>query len=266
VDHGRISHPTDSHPPTSERLRALGVDVQREIDRAIELDPTDPAFALIDAGESLESDLMDGLAKELASSLAMEDDEVAIDRSANIRAAAGNDPAISGLLDLVETIRGRDLQPSLRDDVAWILLADLDVRPHRESTAFVPFVDPDTLPSGDQQLVVGIASPATPATLTVKAGTRVRFLGMSFSEARQQGRTEFMFNCDGRVLTIRLVGDWPIDHQIGGLLVVPESDPLVGADSRLRSQLETVTDALVRRAARRASPAGSTAIETTADG
>jgi Zn-dependent protease with chaperone function len=251
VDHGRISHPTDSHPPTSDRLRALGVDVQHEIDRAIALDPADPAFALIDAGDSLESDLMDGLVEELASSHAMGEAEVAIDRSSAIRAAAADDPAIAGLVDLMEPIRGRDLQPSLRTSEAWILLADLDVRPHPESTAFVTVVAATAVPSGDQQLVVGIASSRTPDALRVAAGSRIRFLGISLDAAREIGQTELMFDQGGRVMTVRLVGDWPIEHQIGGLLVVPESDPLVGEDSRLRKPLETVLDALVERDERR---------------
>jgi len=66
VDQGRISHPTDSHPPTSERLRALGIDVRTAVDQACTLDAGQPAIDLIDGAESLESDLMDGLVAELA--------------------------------------------------------------------------------------------------------------------------------------------------------------------------------------------------------
>jgi hypothetical protein len=250
VDHGRISHPTDSHPPTSERLRALGVDARAEVSRAIDLEPADSSYALIDDGDALEADLMEDLEEKLGEPNVGEAEGDSFDRSAEIREAATADPAVADLVTLTEVTRGRDLQPPIRPWEPWQLLADLDVRPHPEPTAFGQFDPAEALPSGDQQLVMGIASGRTPTATRVRAGTRLRLIGMSFKDVRRSGRTEMMFDVGGRILTIRAVGDWPIEHQIGGLFVAPISDPLVGDDSRLRERLDGVIRALVDRADR----------------
>jgi hypothetical protein len=230
------------------------VDVDKELPRALDVHPPDSAFSLIDNGESLEADLMEDLERELTDLTSEPALGEAVNPSASIRAAAADDPAIAALIELEEPIRGADLQPSLRGRRDWVTLADLDVRPHPEPTGFVPFIPGDALPSGDQRLVVGVGSARTYDGFRIKAGTALNLIGMSLREARQVGRTELMFEAGGMLLTVRLVGDWPIDHQLGGMLVVPRSDPLVGEDTQFRGQLSQVVGALMERDRSKAKP------------
>ena len=257
LDRGRISHPTDSHPKTTERLAALGLAIDANLDHALRVQPDDPAFDLIENGEALEADLMEDLEAELAEPAAVAAERAPLDPSAGLRAAALNDPAIAALVSLEDEIRGPDLRPWLRGDQDWTIVADLDVRPHPKPTGFDEIVGAGDLPTGEQWLVVGVASSRTPVTLRVGKGGRMRLIGMSGQSAREEGRTELMFNSGGRMVTIRQVGDWPVDHQIGGLFVVPESDPLVGEDSAFHVRLTKVISELVERDAQRGtSPAG----------
>jgi Zn-dependent protease with chaperone function len=247
IDDGRIRHPTDSHPPTSERIAALGVDAAAAASAALDLEPSDPAFALIDKGESLEEDLMEDLAAAFAASVPAIDAAEALDPSAVIRAASMDDPAIAGLIELIEPIRGRDLQPWLRLNVAWITLAELEVRPHPEPRGFLPLIAERELPSGDQQLVVGLASERTALGDRLPGGTRLSAVGISLPDQRRLARTELMLAVGGRIVTIRLVGDWPIEHQVAGAFVVSEPDPLAALDGAFAGGLATVVSALVGR-------------------
>ena len=245
------------HPKTSERLAALDVDVKADVQRAMQVQPDDPASGLIDDVGALESDLMEDLEEELTGSVQQAEEVDPVNRSASIRSAALDDPAIAALIALEEPIRGPDLQPSLRAGQDWVVLADLDVRPHPSPTGFVEFVGAGPLPSGDQQLAVGVASARTLEVFRVKAGSPTRLVGLSLRAARQLGRTELMFNAGGRIVTIRLVGDWPIDHQLAGMFVVSRSDPLAGDDSMFRDRLTEVIAGLVERDSRRGdAPAG----------
>jgi Zn-dependent protease with chaperone function len=247
VDHGQISHPTDSHPRTSERLAALGVDLPAIVDLAMDTRPSPSAFELIEDGEALEADLMEDLEEELEGPGMPAQESSQLDPSAVLRAAAKDDPSIASLIELEEEIRGPDLRPWLRGNQDWVVLADLDVRPHPHPTGFETVVGAGPLPTGEQWLVFGVASARTPLGLRVNAGTRLRLIGRSVREAREAGRTELMLNAGGRITTIRLVGDWPVNHQIGGMLIVPVSDPLVGDDSAFRDRLRTVVGGLSER-------------------
>lgn len=52
----RIAHPTDTHPPTSERLAALGVSPD-DVNKQMLLVPTSPAIELLDEHSALEEEL-----------------------------------------------------------------------------------------------------------------------------------------------------------------------------------------------------------------
>jgi len=54
----QLAHPTDSHPPLSVRLRALGFTVDELFEAAAELRPADPSITLIPAAEELERKLL----------------------------------------------------------------------------------------------------------------------------------------------------------------------------------------------------------------
>lgn len=55
----RIAHPTDSHPPLSIRLEALGVSVGLVSEAALKTAPEQPAIGLFAAAEALEQELTD---------------------------------------------------------------------------------------------------------------------------------------------------------------------------------------------------------------
>ncbi len=246
IDHGRIPHPTDSHPATSERLRRLGLDPATTIARATTVPPADPAFAFIDDGEALELDLMDDLVDDLGPATDADDAtaEAPVDPSAVIREAAESDPELHAAIALFERVRGHDLQLPLWAG-GWVTLADLDIRPHLESRGFAPFVSAEELPAGDQALAVGVASATTPASMRVRAGTPLKLVGMGGGPHSLPPDTELIFDLGGRLVAIRTVGEWPIQHQVAGLLVAPASDILAGSDSHLREELEGVVAGLV---------------------
>jgi Zn-dependent protease with chaperone function len=245
VDRGVIIHPTDSHPRTSERIRALGVDQEAAIQRALNLSPTDSGFALIDAGESLEADLADDFAEQLN-----EDEgligaaEAEIDQSSSLRRAGRENPAINALVRLIEPLWGPDLQQPIVETAAWVCLADLELGGDTETGTFRWLVPLEDIPTGDRRLLLGMATPRTPADQIVQAGTRLRLIGVSTWARRRVGKTELLFELDGAAIVARLVGVWPVEQQIAGIFVVPETQPLANRDSHFHADLARVIEQL----------------------
>ncbi len=246
VDQGRIPHPTDTHPPTSERLKALGVDKDAIVASATTLPPAAPAIDLIDDGDALELDLMDDLveANGLPDDLGPSPADLPVDPSEALRTAALQDPAIASAIALFERVRGHDLLPAFIAG-PWLLLADLEVRRDPAPRLFASLDTVPTIPSGAQVFASAVASGATPRDVRIPAGTPIELIGISLPDERRAGRTELLFDLGGRVLAIRTVGDWPIDQQVAGLFVAPKSDVLAGPDSLLSDELASVVDGLV---------------------
>jgi len=57
VGAGRLPHPTDEHPPLSDRLAALGLGLEQVASEALVTSPANPASSLVDGFERLEQEL-----------------------------------------------------------------------------------------------------------------------------------------------------------------------------------------------------------------
>jgi hypothetical protein len=112
------------------------------------------------------------------------------------------------------------------------VLAPLAVEPKDDQKGFRWLVADGAMPKGDQLLVTRLADPATadPA-MTLTAGIHVLPVGLSDQYSRVSGAEEDFYKVlsgplVNRLVVVRGLGQWPIDHQVAGLLVVPGDDPL----------------------------------------
>lgn len=257
-----IPHPFDSHPPTSVRIEALGIDATDVASRVATTDPPIPAISLLGEVEELELELSERLEEQIGSELGLVpgDRTDGTDRSSEFRAAAAADPALSDAVRLFERVRGPDLGRPLLTDDHWVALADLELEEHPEPIAFMYLVPDRDLPAGEQQLVIGLATADTDRARVLPAGSRLRVAGIPDLDLRRAGIDEAGYIDPGgqgiepRLVVVRGMGNGRVEHQLGGLLIVPSTDALASPTGPLHEELVAVLGALGARGRARTSP------------
>lgn len=84
-----MSHPTNSHPPLSDRLEALDVSLASIQEAALRITPADPASALMDDVDRLERELSHDWQALLAEEMGIAVDGAPPPQGSDARAASG---------------------------------------------------------------------------------------------------------------------------------------------------------------------------------
>ena len=254
----RVAHPFDTHPPTEARLESLGVDEATVSQAAADCSPDRPASDLFGDLPKLEAALSEALGADVSRRLTAAG--VPVGRLGVLTAAAALDPGVRALIDLVRETRGESLDRPSRADETWVALTDLALEVPQSIDQMHLSVDPATVPSGKPYLVRGLAQRGSRGRLTLPAGARLRPVATNDPERRRVGMEidqYVVLHGNGPVdvdapesVAVLGVGLARAEYQVGGLLVVPESDPLAAPDGLLAQQVQYAIDMLyVRRGA-----------------
>jgi hypothetical protein len=251
LERGQVAHPIDSHPPLADRLENLGLTFDDTLARAQRAVP-DAASELFGDLETLEgrlTELLGGWAGE-AIGLRAADEANGLssgELTSELRDAATTDPAVARLITLFEPHRGPALARPFRPAERWIALADLRLEQHPDPRPFIPTVPMAELPEGDQLLVVDVAGNETDRARVLFARAELVPVGFSPLEDRRQGYEEHFYDWQGRLVVVRGVGKWPVEHQLAGLFVAPSSDPIVAVSGPFAADVEAARSALADR-------------------
>jgi Zn-dependent protease with chaperone function len=237
-----VSHPIDSHPPLHERLARVEVDFASVADRALSGSVEDPASGLIYDLDGIEAtlsvSLVDALKKELGFAPPTVDPEVAL------RDAAADVPAIARLVDVIDRARSGSLVRPVDFATRWITLAPLAMIDHPTSRPFISTVPLESLPGGEQQLVVGLATAEMPPERVLEAGVELQPVGVNNPEERQSGYIEDFYVAGDRLVAVQGAGSGDLPAQLAGLFVVPRTDPLAKPGGPYAAEIALVIPAV----------------------
>jgi Zn-dependent protease with chaperone function len=248
LDTVEIAHPTDTHPPLSARLRALGTTSADVL--AGDLDPhADRSIDLIDDAPARERALIE--------------DVVAIVGRPSPRPAAavrsGNDdattsdwrrPAVLRALAHIKTQRGGSLFWITVPRGDWRAINDLVIGPYANRRPLRSIVSKREQPKAtDPWLVLGLASAGASDAEVLKAGTTLRPVAVRNPGVMASTLEEICFvvvdgSQQGKLVSVRTVGHGLLTEGLAGSLIVPKGELSARAATPQREMIALIEDAL----------------------
>ena len=248
LDRVRLPHPTDTHPPLSVRLQALGTSVQETVAGGLSVQGA-PAIALIP-----DATLRDkALTVWLATLLGMGTSPV---RSLHRPASTGNvsidsaweRPAARRAVELIRLYRGGSLSwlPLPRNE--WVAIDDLLVGPQTDAPGYRLLATPESA-TGERWQVLDLADPDSDDGVVLRSGTRLNLVGVVNRGLYASTMDEIIFApIDGpharKLVSAGMVGRSSVHLGLAGALIVPHGDSLIGDEPKRSVLLDLIEEAL----------------------